>query len=158
MKTSLTVILGALSLAVILVTLLFMVQNNGLFTPNGNPSTNEDYQVKIIQFSSRNGWFCPGGVAMSVDFDVTIQNNGTQNITDLTLLIKRTGAPNDNETLRSIQTLNVTSGETVHIYSMTGTNVGDYSKEFYNCTFTATISLNKVILDERTIEITNRQF
>ncbi|MCL5876629.1 MAG: hypothetical protein M1540_02315 [Candidatus Bathyarchaeota archaeon] len=171
MKTLKVIVMSVIILAFSLTVLLIVAYNSGVLLPNGTsnrstpitsvtntPSPNDVYQVKIANFSSRNGWFCPGGVAMTVDFDVTIQNSGAQNVTNLTLLIKRTGVSNDNETLRSIQTLNVTSGGTVHTYDFVGTDVRQYCKEFYNSTFTATISLNGVVLDEKTIEITQRQF
>jgi hypothetical protein len=114
-----------------------------------------DYRAQIVNFSS-SGWFCPGGVAMVLFLNVSVQNVGADNITNLTLLIKRTGATNDANSV--IQTLNVPSGQTVHASGQVGTDVQGYSKEFRGSAYTAIISFNGVVLDEKTIEITGSQF
>lgn len=121
--------------------------------PTLNP--NGDYRAKIVNFTS-SGWFCPGGVAMELLLHVSVHNIGADNITNLTLLIKRTEVTNDASSI--IQTLNVPSGQTVHASGQVGTDVHGYSKEFRGSTYTAIISLNGATIDEKTIEITGSLF
>ena len=93
---------------------------------------------------------------MDIVFDVTIQNNGSQNITGLNLLIKRTLLVNDDHSI--LQKLDVPSGETVSSSNYIDTGIDQYTHEFRGYTYTATISLNGVVLDEKTIEIVGSQF
>jgi hypothetical protein len=130
-------------------------QTTNTLVPTSKPTSDEVVKAKITNFTS-SGWFCPVGVVMDIVFDVTIQNNGSQNITGLNLLIKRTLLVNDDHSI--LKTFDVPAGEKVSVSYDIGTDIDQYTHEFRGSTYTASISLNGVVLDEKTIEIVGSQF
>lgn len=114
-------------------------------------------RAMIIEFSSPWGWGNPVGVTMAVDFNITILNNGINDIEGLTLEIKRLNF--DSDPFNITRTLGILhSGEIVAIREYLYISMDRYFAEFYTSSFVTTLRLGDRILDEQTLQITKRQF
>jgi hypothetical protein len=113
-------------------------------------------KVIITEFSS-GGWWNPVGVAMSVDFNVTIMNTGMDAVEGLTLEIKRLDFDEDPYNItRRLDVL--PAGETTEIQDFIIISIERYTSEFYYSSFVASLKLGGLILHARTLQITERQF
>jgi FtsZ-binding cell division protein ZapB len=112
--------------------------------------------VMITGFSSLRGWWNPVGVAMVVDLDITILNTGINDVEGVTLEIKRSDF--DEDPFNRTRTFGILhAGETIEIQESIVVSMDRYFDEFYNSAFVATLKLGEVVLDVRTLQITNRQ-
>lgn len=113
-------------------------------------------KVMITEFSS-GGWFNPVGVAMSADFNVTVSNTGIDDVEGLTLEIKRLNFDEDPYNItRKLDILH--AGETTEIRDFIIISMDLYFDSFYHSSFVATLKLGGLVLHERTLQITKRQF
>jgi hypothetical protein len=78
----------AVSFALVLV-VLAAVFSVGLERQNAPyTSGNSQPNVEITNFSVTSGWGCLGGLTMVSDFNLTVENKGTDNVTGLVLSVK----------------------------------------------------------------------
>ena len=114
-------------------------------------------KVMITEFSSPTGWWNPVGVAIAVNFNVTILNTGINDVEGIVLEIKTLNFDEDTLTrTRAIGMLH--AGETTIIQDTITIGMQSYLDEYYNSSFVATLKLGKVVLANRTLQITERQF
>ena len=114
-------------------------------------------KVMITEFSSPTGWWNPVGVAIAVNFNVTILNTGINDVEGIVLEIKTHNFDEDTLTrTRAIGMLH--AGETTIIQDTITIGMQSYLDEYYNSSFVATLKLGNIVLDNRTLQITERQF
>jgi hypothetical protein len=114
-------------------------------------------KVMITEFSSPTGWWNPVGVAIAVNFNVTILNTGINDVEGIVLEIKTLNFDEDTLTrTRAIGMLH--AGETTIIQDTITIGMQSYLDEYYNSSFVATLKLGNIVLDNRTLQITERQF
>ena len=114
-------------------------------------------KVMITEFSSPTGWWNPVGVAIAVNFNVTILNTGINDVEGIVLEIKTHNFDEDPLTrTRAIGILH--AGETTIIQDTITIGMQSYLDEYYNSSFVATLKLGNIVLDNRTLQITERQF
>ena len=114
-------------------------------------------KVMITEFSSPTGWWNPVGVAIAVNFNVTILNTGINDVEGIVLEIKTHNFDEDPLTrTRAIGMLH--AGETTIIQDTITIGMQSYLDEYYNSSFVATLKLGNIVLDNRTLQITERQF
>jgi hypothetical protein len=114
-------------------------------------------KVMITEFSSPTGWWNPVGVAIAVNFNVTILNTGINDVEGIVLEIKTHNFDEDTLTrTRAIGMLH--AGETTIIQDTITIGMQSYLDEYYNSSFVATLKLGNIVLANRTLQITERQF
>jgi hypothetical protein len=114
-------------------------------------------KLEITEFSSLSGWWNPVGVTMAVDFNITIFNTGVEDVDGAVLEINSlnfTGDPLNRTRALGI----VHAGETIEIRESFFIGLQSYIDEFYNSSFVAALKLGNIVLDNRTLQITERQF
>jgi hypothetical protein len=115
-------------------------------------------RVNITDFSS-GGWTNPVGVAMMIDFHVTILNTGINDVGGVTLEIKRLNL--DVDPFNITRTLGVLhAGETTEIKDLyIVISIKQYADEFRDSEFVATLQLGETILNASSpLQITERPF
>ena len=114
-------------------------------------------KAMITEFSSPTGWRNPAGVAMDVIFNITIVNTGPSDIEGLTLEIKRLNF--DEDPFNITRNLDILyAGETIEIQEFIIISMDIYFAEFYYSSFVATLKLGELVLNMRTLQITERVF
>jgi len=145
------------ALAVILITVIALsIATWFVYNQNSELQNQIRDSLKITEFSS-GGWGNPAGMAMSVGFNITIMNAGITEVDGVILEIKR---PNfDSDPFNITRTLGILhAGETTEIQDFIIIGMDRYFDEFYHSNFVATLRVGNTIVDERTLEITERQF
>ena len=121
-----------------------------------NQVDNPQANITITKFSS-GGWGNPVGVTMAVGFNLTILNNGINDIDGVILEIKRSSF--DRDPFNITKPLGILHAvETTEVQECLIINIDNYFAEFYNSSFLATLRLGDSVLDESVLQITARQF
>jgi hypothetical protein len=156
-KTIALILAIVLTISIIAIISFNIQSNRQLPIKEWKPDSIKHYNLTIVQFFSTHGWFVPGGVAMTVDFNLTILNGSDERINGSTLMIKR--AELDNDPLNVTQTLEpINPGQAINVVSWITVGIDRYAFEFRYSNFTATVFFNNILLDQKTIQITERQF
>jgi len=113
-------------------------------------------KLKITEFWSPMGWWNPVGVTMAVDFNITIFNTGIEDVEGVVLEIKTVNYTED-PLIRTRAIGIIDAGETIEIRESIFIGLQSYLDEFYNSSFVATLKLGNVVLDNSTLQITERQ-
>lgn len=154
---------GAVLIAIIaasVITWFVYTQISDLRTQNSElrNQLNHVNRVNITDFSSR-GWTNPVGVAMMIDFHVTILNTGINDVGGVTLEIKRLNL--DVDPFNITRTLGILhAGETTEIGDLyIIISIKQYTDEFRDSEFVATLQLGETILNASSpLQITERPF
>lgn len=114
-------------------------------------------KVMITEFSSPTGWWNPVGITIAVNFNITILNTGINDVEGIVLEIKTLNFDENPLTrTRAIGILN--AGERTIIQDTIIIGMQSYLDEYYNSSFVATLKLGKVVLHNRTLQITEGPF
>jgi len=162
-KTNKKVAYTIISIGLILVfsvavfTLLFQANN----APN--LSTQNQPTVKITNFSINKGWSCVSGLVMDSSFNLTIENKGADNVTDLVLDIKmfhnnselQIGNYFDGTSENGTITEPIKAGEVKEFRGTIMSIVGDEAYQYLSSNDTyivAFVTFDNIILDQRRSE------
>jgi hypothetical protein len=115
-----------------------------------NELENPVYDVDITSFSVEETWYNPVGVTLIFDANVTIKNNGNNDVAGLVIFVKRIGDVNnllgDGYTL--ISPLKAGEERKIHVDIFTSIGVAWSHKPFFHL---ATLRLGTIIVDEYTL-------
>ena len=151
-KKALTSLAFTSTIIIIMVAFFLLQQFGMLITPNTN-------QVKIKTFSVGDSWENPGGLEVTLPFNLTIQNSGTNDLQGLKIVVKmfESGSSVRVETFfGEDEQFNGTlgAGEALEIKGLIGTTVNATSIMFpiggtsETFTYLAKVTLNDTVLDE----------
>ena len=114
-----------------------------------------EVNITITKFSS-GGWGNPVGVTMAVGFNVTILNNGVDDVDGVILEIKRSSF--DSDPFNITRPLGILHAGETEVQESLIINMDTYFAEFYNSSFLCTLKIGVSVLDESILEITAKQF
>jgi hypothetical protein len=147
-------------LALLLILILAVSTIGAWFAFNQNDNRrqeSDEYNLSIRDFSA-SGWGNPAGVTMMVFFNISIANNGTCDVANTSLEIKRSNLESDPFNITKPLGI-LHKGDTIEIQDIIlAINMNLYFDEFYNSSFVAHLKHGDFILDERVVQITSRQF